>query len=207
MPMYLSSLSSCSVASLPRGFHSLRTATRGSCRLTRVLSWCKSALCFPFSKSTLYLITTVTHRSSWNREQNILRTKQFLFQYYFSLLLIDIQCTYKVNNKNVYLFFFFVNPYKINILKYMWHICEIQYNLRIPKSDKTGILPPPDATLDPEFFLLISIVKYTLKTGIWEFWIPDKITSPCMYNYTLIVTRKPDIARLASPLVDNQLIA
>ena len=123
MPMYLSSLSSCSVASLPRGFHSLRTATRGSCRLTRVLSWCKSALCFPFSKSTLYLITTVTHRSSWNREQNILRTKHFLFQYYFSFSWWVY--IYKVNNNNnkkvnnnyiIYILFSpFVNTYqKIN---------------------------------------------------------------------------------------------
>ena len=39
-------------------------------------------------------------------------------------------------------------------------------------------------TLGPEFFLLICIVKYTLKTGIWKFWIPDKIAGPCIYNYT-----------------------
>ena len=35
----------------------------------------------------------------------------------------------------------------------------VQYNLRIPESDKTGILSPPDATPGPEFFLLISIEK------------------------------------------------
>ena len=83
---------------------------------------------------------------------------------------------------------------------------KIQYNLRIPESDKTGILSPPDETLGPEFFLLISIEKYTLKTGIREFWITDKIASPRIYNYSLIVTPKPDIVQLASPLVNNQLI-
>ena len=85
-------------------------------------------------------------------------------------------------------------------------LLEVQFNLRIPESDKTGILSLPDASAGPEILLLISIVIYTLKTGIWEFWIPDKIGSPCIYNYTLIVTRKPDTVRLASPLVDNQLI-
>ena len=82
----------------------------------------------------------------------------------------------------------------------------LQYNLRIPESHKTGILSPPDATLGPESFLLISIVKYTLKTGICEFWIPDKLPVSVYIITCLLLPLKPDILRLASPLVDNQLI-
>ena len=46
----------------------------------------------------------------------------------------------------------------LNLITKQYSISIIQYNLRIPESDKTGILSPPDATLGPEFFLLISIV-------------------------------------------------
>ena len=98
------------------------------------------------------------------------------------------------------------NNIRINTAFVYFKNNNIQYNMRIPESDKIGILSASDATLGPEFFLLISIEKYTLKTRIWEFWIPDKISGPCIHNFTLIDTRKTDIVRFASPLVDNQLI-
>ena len=55
---------------------------------------------------------------------------------------------------------------------------KVQYNLRIPEFDKTGILSPPDATLGPEFFLLYSIVKCTLKTGIENSEFRTKLPVP-----------------------------
>ena len=71
--------------------------------------------------------------------------------------------------------------------KSMWVINHlyIQYELRILDSDKNRTSVSIGRKSQSQIFPSYFYVKYTLKTGIWEFWIPDKKINGCLWNTTV----------------------